>query len=55
LTFALLTLAISLLGSFSGGVGDWIRGRLSFANALRWLTGSALIGLSLRLALPERR
>ncbi len=41
LTFALLTLAIfSLLGSFSRGMGDWIRGRPGFANALRWLTGS---------------
>ena len=55
LTFTLLPLAIfSLLGSFSG-VGNWIWGRPGFANALRWLTGSVLIGLSLRLALPERR
>ncbi len=38
LTFALLTLAIfSLLGSFSRGVGGWIRGKSGFANALRRL------------------
>lgn len=31
------------------------RGRPKFADALRWLIGSVLIGLGLRLALPERR
>jgi threonine/homoserine/homoserine lactone efflux protein len=56
LTIALLTWAVfSLLGFFSGGVGGWIGNRPAFADALRWLTGSVLIGLGLRLALPERR
>lgn len=56
MTFALLTwLLFSMLGYFSGTLGDWLVNRPSFANALRWLTGSVLIGLGLRLARPERR
>ena len=56
LTFALLTWAVfSLLGYFSGGVGGWLGRKPRFAGALRWLTGGVLIGLGLRLALPERR
>ena len=56
LTFALLTWIIfSVLGYFSGGLGDWLRSRPGFAHGLRWLTGSVLIVLGLRLALPERR
>ena len=52
LTFALLTWTIfSVLGYFSGRLGR----RPKFADALRWLTGSVLIGLGLRLAIPERR
>ena len=56
LTFALLTWMIfSVLGYFSGGLGDWLRRRPGFAHGLRWLTGSVFIVLGLRLALPERR
>lgn len=56
LTFALLTWMIfSVLGYFSGSLGNWLGRRPRFADALRWLTGSVLIGLGLRLALPERR
>ena len=56
LTFALLTWMIfSILGYFSGGLGDWLRSRSGFAHGLRWLSGSVLIVLGLRLALPERR
>ena len=56
MTFALLTwLLFSMLGYFSGTLGNWLGNRPSFAGALRWLTGSVLIGLGLRLALPERR
>jgi len=56
LTFALLTWMIfSVLGYFSGSLGNWLRSRPSFADYLRWLTGSVLIGLGIRLALPERR
>jgi threonine/homoserine/homoserine lactone efflux protein len=54
--FALLGLVfLSFVAFFSGALGDWIGGRPNVAVALRWLTGSVLIGLGLRLALPERR
>ena len=56
LSFALLTWIIfSVLGYFSGGLGNWLVSRPSLAHGLRWLTGVVLIGLGLRLALPERR
>ncbi len=56
LTFALLTWAIfSAIAFFSGGLGGWLRGRPRAAGGLGWLTGSVLICLGLRLALPERR
>lgn len=56
LTFALLTLMVfGVIGYFSGALGNWLGTRPVFAGALRWLTGSVLIGLGLRLALPERR
>ena len=56
LTFALLTWAIfSAIAFFSGGVGGWLRSRPRAASGLGWLTGSVLICLGLRLALPERR
>ncbi len=56
LTFALLTwMSFSVLGYFSGSLGDWLVSRPNLANGLRWLTGSVLIGLGLRLALADRR
>lgn len=56
MTFALLTwLLFSMLGYFSGTLGNWLGNQPSFAGVLRWLAGSVLIGLGLRLALPERR
>lgn len=56
LTFALLTWAIfSAIALFSGGLGGWLRSRPRVASGLGWLTGSVLICLGLRLALPERR
>jgi len=56
LTFALLTWMIfSALGYFSGSLGNWLVSRPKLADGLRWLTGGVLIGLGLRLALPDRR
>ena len=56
LTFALLTLMIfSVIAYFSGSVGDWLGTCPRFPDGLRWLTGGVLVGLGLRLALPERR
>ena len=54
--FALLGLLfLSGIALFSGTLGGWIGERSGFASVLRWLTGSVLVGLGLRLALPERR
>ena len=54
--FALLTCAIfSVIALFSGTLGGWLGSRPRFATGLGWLTGGVLIGLGLRLALPERR
>ena len=54
--FALIGLVIDgVIAYFSGGVGNWLRSKPGAADALRWLTGSVLVGLGLRLALPERR
>ncbi len=55
LTFALRTLMISVIAYFSGSVGDWLGTCPRFADGLRWLTSGVLVGLGLRLALPERR
>jgi threonine/homoserine/homoserine lactone efflux protein len=56
LTFTLLTWMIfSVLGYFSGSLGNWLASRPKLADGLRWLTGGVLIGLGLRLALPDRR
>jgi threonine/homoserine/homoserine lactone efflux protein len=56
LTFALLTWRIfSVLGYFSGGLGNWLESRPDYANVLRWLTGGVLVGLGLRLAFSDSR
>ncbi len=56
LTFALLTWRIfSVLGYFSGGLGNWLESRPDYANVLRWLKGGVLVGLGLRLAFSDRR
>lgn len=54
--FVVLTFVFTgAVGLFSGALGGWLRSKPAFANALRWLTGSVLVGLGLRLALPENR
>jgi len=54
--FTIMGLAVlSVVALCSGALGVWLRSRPSFAGALRWLTGSVLVGLGLRLAVPERR
>ena len=55
LAFALCTwIVFSVLGYFSGALGNRIVGRPRLADALRWLTGCVFVALGLRLALPER-
>ena len=54
--FTLMTLVVlSVVALSSGALGEWLGSRPSFANALRWLTGSVLVALGLRLVVPERR
>lgn len=53
--FYLMGLAVmAVVALCSGALGEWLRSRRSFAGALRWLTGGVLVGLGLRLAVPER-
>ncbi len=55
LAFALCTWVVfSVLGYFSGTLGDRLVRRPRLADALRWLTGGVFVALGLRLALPER-
>ena len=56
LAFAAMTWAIfSAVALLSGALGGWLRSKPRLANGLGWLTGGVLVGLGLRLALPERR
>ena len=55
LTFALLTWVVfSALGYLARGLGNWLRSRPGYANALRWLMGGVLVGLGRRLAFSDR-
>ena len=54
--FTLMGLAfLSAVALTSGVLGERLRHSPSLAGVLRWLTGSALVALGLRLAIPERR
>lgn len=56
MVFALIGLVIDgVIAYFSGSVGDWLKNKQGVANALRWLMGSVLVGLGLRLALSDQR
>ena len=55
LTFALLTWVVfSALGYLARGLGNWLRSRPGYANALRWLMGGVLVEFGRRLALSDR-
>jgi threonine/homoserine/homoserine lactone efflux protein len=52
--FALLGLAyLILVAVLASTLSRFLRARPAWAHRLRWLTGSVLIGLGVRLALPE--
>lgn len=56
LIFALLSLAVfSAIALFSGALGDRVSRNPRYASVLRWLTGSILVGLGLRLVFLESR
>jgi threonine/homoserine/homoserine lactone efflux protein len=44
-----------LIAWFSGGLGESLARRPRLSTAVRWLAGSILVALGLRLAIPERR
>jgi threonine/homoserine/homoserine lactone efflux protein len=43
-----------VVARLSGSLGQFLKTRPAWANRLRWLTGSVMIGLGLRLALPDQ-
>jgi len=43
-----------VVGFFAGAIGTWMSQKVFFRNAIRWLSGSILIGLGLRLAFMKR-
>lgn len=54
--FTLMGLVVlSVVALCSGALGEWLVDRPTFAGTLRWLTGSVLVGLGLRLAVPGRQ
>jgi threonine/homoserine/homoserine lactone efflux protein len=54
--FTLMGLAVlSVVALTSGVLGERLRNSPPLANILSWLTGSVLVALGLRLAVPERR
>jgi len=56
LVFATLTVCyLTVVGLLSGALGRALLSRLRIARAIRWVSGAALIGLGLRLLIPERR
>ncbi len=48
-------LYLLLVALLSGSLGALVQRRQAWANRLRWVTGSVLVGLGLRLAIPDRR
>jgi threonine/homoserine/homoserine lactone efflux protein len=54
--FASLGLAYLLsVAMLSGSLGQFLKARPTWASRLRWLTGSIMVGLGLRLVLPDQR
>lgn len=44
----------ALVGVLAGSVSRWLRVRPSFSRLQQWFTGSVLIALGIRVALPEK-
>ena len=56
LTFAFFgVLFLFLIGYFSGGIGSWLSRRHGYTAKIRWITGSILIALGLRLAFMKQK
>jgi threonine/homoserine/homoserine lactone efflux protein len=52
---AMCGLVYGTYGFFSGAIGERLSTTPRFADVMKWLTGSVMIGLGLRLALPDQR
>jgi len=48
-------LVYGMYGFFSGAIGERLSAEPRIANVMKWFTGSVLIGLGVRLALPDRK
>lgn len=56
LAFTFMCMMIyGLVALFAGTLGDSISGTPRFTNFMRWITGSVLIALGIRLVIPESR
>lgn len=49
------TLVYGMYGFFSGAIGERLSESPRVSDLMRWLTGNVLIGLGVRLALPDKR
>lgn len=56
LSFTILCLLIyGMIGYFAGGLGNKLARQPRVADFMKWFSGSVLIGLGLRMAIPERK
>jgi threonine/homoserine/homoserine lactone efflux protein len=56
LAFTTLCLLIyGMIGYFAGGLGERLSRQPQVADLMKWFSGSVLIGLGLRMAIPERK
>ena len=56
LSFTTLCLLIyGMIGYFVAGLGDRLARQPRIVDFMKWFSGSVLIGLGLRMAIPERR
>lgn len=55
-SFTILCLLIyGMIGYFAGGLGDRLARQPRIADFMKWFSGSVLIGLGVRMAIPERK
>lgn len=56
LSFTTLCLLIyGMIGHFAGGLGDRLTRQPRIGDFMKWFSGSVLIGLGLRMAIPDRK
>ena len=56
LSFTTLCLIIyGMIGYFAGGLGERLAQQPQVANFMKWFSGSVMVGLGLRMAIPESK